>query len=72
MEKEYKHLDKYEVKIIAFLDAFGDKISTRDIANSLGIHWATAKKSLESLREKGVISRETMGNRTLWELKLKI
>ena len=65
---EYKYLDKYERKIIAFLDSRRTEISTREIANSLGIHWTTAKKSLESLEKKEVIKRIVMGNKILWKM----
>ena len=68
MKKKYKYLDKYERKIIAFLYSFGDKISTRAISKKVEIHWTTAKRSLESLKEKGVIKKFSMGNKILWKM----
>ncbi len=68
MNYEYKHLDKYERKIILFLYSLGEMVSTRAIANKLDIHWSTAKKSLKSLEEKGVVRKISMANKKLWSL----
>ena len=66
---KYKYFDKYEVRIIEYLDAVRTPASTRDIANQVGIHWNTSKKGLENLEKKKVVIKTIMGNKTLWKIK---
>lgn len=69
MNYEYKHLNKYEKRIILFLNSYGEA-STRKIARLLSIHWTTTKNNMKSLEDKRVVKKIVMGNKILWKLNL--
>jgi hypothetical protein len=72
MSDEYKYINEYERKIIVFLFLSKSSFSTRTIAQLLVMHWNTAIKCLNDLREKNVVTKLTMGNKILWKLNSKI
>ena len=64
-------LNIYEQKLARIIAKSRIKLTTTQLSQKTGISWQLTKKSLESLRKKAPVSRQTLGNRIYWFVRKK-
>jgi response regulator of citrate/malate metabolism len=62
-------LNVYEQAIIRLLKTARRPLTTTQVTEKIGISWETAKKYLDILNRKRLISKKTEGNRIYWKIK---
>ena len=67
-----KAFDVYEKPIIETLSDEKIRLTPRDVAEKVGIHWSTAKIRLERLEDRGWAVEEKVGNRSYYKFNDKL
>lgn len=62
-----EHLDHYDKLIIHFLANRGPS-NTNEIADKVGISWATAREHLQRLSKMKYVVSAQMGRATVWKV----
>jgi len=63
-----RELDIYDRAILESMWKAQRKLTTKQIAERLGITWKTAKNHLKDLEKKKLITHDEMSNKTYWSL----
>lgn len=64
------NLNPSEKKIMAELYYARRPLTTNEVAEKSGMSWQTAKKHLEQMRKRGLLSRGKKGSAIYWWIKM--